>query len=51
MGVHAGGASPSAAWPHAEGGNYFETFGVKQYLGRFLTAPESMAAATFLTSR
>jgi len=41
VGVNTGGAIPSAAWPYAVSGNYFETLGIKPYLGRFFgTADE-----------
>jgi predicted permease len=41
VGVNTGGATPSAAWPYSVSGNYFDTLGIRPYLGRFFgTADE-----------
>ncbi len=41
VGVKTGEATPSAAWPYAVSGNYFEALGIQPYLGRFFgTADE-----------
>ncbi|HTW81592.1 MAG TPA: ABC transporter permease [Terracidiphilus sp.] len=40
VGVNTGAATPSAAWPYAVSGDYFETLGVQPYLGRFFGAAD-----------
>ncbi len=41
VGVNTGGGTPSAAWPYAVSGNYFDTLHIQPYLGRFFgTADE-----------
>lgn len=40
VGVNTGGATPSVAWPYLVSGNYFQTLGVKPYLGRFFDAAD-----------
>jgi predicted permease len=36
VGLDTGGGSPSVAWPYVVSGNYFDSLGIRPYLGRFI---------------
>ncbi|MFP5234694.1 MAG: ABC transporter permease [Acidobacteriota bacterium] len=40
VGVDAGDGNPSMAWPYLASGNYFDSFGIQPYLGRFYHASD-----------
>jgi predicted permease len=40
VGVNTGGETPSAAWPYAVSGNYFDTLEIRPYLGRFFSTAD-----------
>ncbi len=46
VGVNTGGGTPSAAWPYAVSGNYFDTLEIHPYLGRFFSTADEHGDAS-----
>lgn len=40
VGLDIGGGNPAVVWPYMVSGNYFDSLGIKPYLGRFLHASD-----------
>jgi predicted permease len=40
VGLDTGGGNPSVVWPYLVSGNYFDSLGIKPYLGRFIQASD-----------